>query len=143
MNLKASELSGGELQCVAIAEALARDCDLVLLDEPSAYLDIEQRLVVSKAIRNVISNRGISALVIDHDLLFLDYLSDRLMVFEGKPAQHGTAAGPFSMEEGMNRMLSTLNVTMRRDEESHRPRVNKPDSVKDREQKKSGKLYYT
>ncbi|MBI2546470.1 ribosome biogenesis/translation initiation ATPase RLI [Candidatus Woesearchaeota archaeon] len=143
MNLKASELSGGELQRVAIAEALAKDCELVLLDEPSAYLDIEQRLVVSKVIKNVVSNRGISAMVIDHDLLFLDYLSDRLLVFEGKPAQHGSALGPFSMEEGMNRMLSTLNITMRRDEESHRPRVNKPESVKDREQKKSGKLYYT
>jgi len=111
------------------------------LDEPSAYLDIEQRLIVSKVIKNVVHNRGISAIVIDHDLLFLDYISDRLLIFEGEPAKHGIAKGPFSMEEGMNTILKNLNISMRRDEENHRPRVNKLDSQKDREQKKFGKLY--
>ncbi len=142
MNLKLTELSGGELQRVAIAEALAKDSDLVLLDEPSAYLDIEQRLAASKVIKNIVASKSISAIVIDHDLLFLDYLSDRLLVFDGIPAKHGTIKGPFSMEDGMNIILKHLNITMRRDEENHRPRVNKPDSQKDKEQKKVGKLYY-
>jgi ATP-binding cassette subfamily E protein 1 len=115
----------------------------VLLDEPSAYLDVEQRLVLSKIIGNIAALRGISILVVDHDLLFLDYLSEKLMVFSGKPAIHGTAEGPFSMEGGMNKLLKEVNITMRRDEFSGRPRINKEDSVKDREQKSKGKYYYS
>ena len=138
-----NQLSGGELQRVAIAEALCKDCNLVLLDEPSAYLDVEQRLVLSKIIGNIAALRGISILVVDHDLLFLDYLSEKLMVFSGKPAIHGTAEGPFSMEGGMNKLLKEVNITMRRDEFSGRPRINKEDSVKDREQKSKGKYYYS
>ncbi|MCM2324849.1 MAG: ribosome biogenesis/translation initiation ATPase RLI, partial [Candidatus Woesearchaeota archaeon] len=115
----------------------------VLLDEPSAYLDVEQRLIVSKVISNIIEQRKISALVVDHDLLFLDYLSDRLLVFEGEPAVSGTAKGPFEMEKGMNALLSNLDISMRRDEASFRPRINKYGSVKDREQKSNGKYYYS
>jgi ATP-binding cassette subfamily E protein 1 len=140
---KLNELSGGELQRVAIAICLARDAELVLLDEPSAYLDVEQRLIVSKVISNIIEQRKISALVVDHDLLFLDYLSDRLLVFEGEPAVSGTAKGPFEMEKGMNALLSNLDISMRRDETSFRPRINKYGSVKDREQKSNGKYYYS
>ena len=137
-----NELSGGELQRVSIALALSKKCDLCLLDEPSAYLDVEQRLVVSKIIRNVAEVTGISVLVVDHDLLFIDYLSNRLIVFEGEPAVHGKEKGPFSMEEGMNALLKDVSITLRRDEESGRPRINKPGSVKDREQKEKGKYYY-
>ena len=139
---KVKELSGGELQRVAIALCLSRDADLLLLDEPSAYLDVEQRLNVSKVISNVVEQRKISALVVDHDLLFLDYLSDRLLVFEGEPAVKGIAKGPFQMEQGMNSLLKHLDITMRRDEASSRPRINKLESVKDREQKGKGKYYY-
>ncbi|MBT4540362.1 ribosome biogenesis/translation initiation ATPase RLI [Candidatus Woesearchaeota archaeon] len=138
-----NQLSGGELQRVAIAEALARDCKLVLLDEPSAYLDVEQRLILSKIVSNLAYVRGISILVVDHDLLFLDYLSEKLMVFEGEPAINGVATGPFLMEEGMNKLLKEVKITMRRDEFSGRPRINKKNSVKDREQKNKGKYYYS
>jgi len=139
---KISELSGGELQRVAIALCLSQDYDLALLDEPSAYLDVEQRLSVSKVIKNIMEERGTSALVVDHDLLFLDYLSDRLLVFSGIPAKHGIAKGPFSMENGMNSLLKEINISLRREEINGRPRINKLDSIKDTEQKKSGKLYY-
>ena len=138
-----NQLSGGELQRVAIALSLSKDCNLVLLDEPSAYLDVEQRLKISKVIKNIIEQRNISAIIVDHDLLFLDYLSDRLLVFKGTPAKHGLVKGPFSMEQGMNSLLTLLNLTLRRDGTSHRPRINKVNSVKDREQKSSGKLYYS
>jgi ATP-binding cassette subfamily E protein 1 len=140
---KLKQLSGGELQRVAIANALSKDADLFLLDEPSAYLDIEQRLIVSKVIRNLMEEKGKSALVVDHDLLFLDYLSRKLMVFEGEPAVKGEVKGPFAMEEGMTMFLKDLDITFRRDEENKRPRANKPDSVKDREQKSKGKYYYS
>ena len=140
---KINELSGGELQRVAIALCLSRDADLMLLDEPSAYLDVEKRLVVSKVISNIVEQRKISTLVVDHDLLFLDYLSDRLLVFEGEPAIKGIVKGPFDMEKGMNSLLENLDISMRRDETSYRPRINKLNSVKDREQKSKKKYYYS
>jgi len=140
---KINELSGGELQRVAIALCLSQDYDLALLDEPSAYLDVEQRLIVSKVINDVMENKGTSALVVDHDLLFMDYLSHRLLVFEGEPSVKGFAHKPLSMEEGMNKLLKELSITIRREEQTGRPRINKEGSVKDRTQKSEGKYYYT
>ena len=137
------ELSGGEQQAVAIAHCLSKTADLYLLDEPSAYLDVEQRLVASKVIRDMMEEKGKSALVVDHDLLLIDYLSKKLLVFDGKPAVKGTVKGPFIMEEGMNQFLKDLQISMRRDPESNRPRVNKVDSVMDRKQKAENRLYYT
>ena len=137
-----SELSGGEAQRVAIADTLSQDADLFLLDEPSAYLDVEQRLAVSKVIADVMDVREKAALVVDHDLLFLDYLSRKLIVFDGTPAIEGHVTGPYKMEEGMNTFLQMLSITMRRDEHSHRPRINKPGSQKDKEQIMSNKTYY-
>ncbi|MBU90364.1 ribosome biogenesis/translation initiation ATPase RLI [Candidatus Woesearchaeota archaeon] len=140
---KLNELSGGELQKVAIAYCLGRDAELFLLDEPSAYLDIEQRLIVSKVIRDFMELQNKSALVVDHDLLFLDYLSDKLMVFDGVPAKDGMVKGPFSMEDGMNMFLEKLGITLRRDKDSSMPRINKLNSRLDREQKEKGKYYYS
>ncbi len=143
MMKKLSELSGGELQRVAIAVCLGREAQLYLLDEPSAYLDVEQRLIISKVIREFMEQKGTSALIVDHDLLFADYLSESLMIFSGKPAVSGEARGPYTMKDGMNSFLGDMNITVRRDPESGRPRINKEDSVKDREQKNKGALYYT
>ena len=128
---------------MAIAECLARDADLYLLDEPSAYLDVEQRLKVSKIIKDMMQIRKATALVVDHDLLFIDYLSNELIVFQGIPAVKGEIKGPMSMEDGMNLFLKDLKITFRRDEESHRPRTNKLESQMDSEQKRKGKLYYS
>jgi ATP-binding cassette subfamily E protein 1 len=138
-----SELSGGQLQRVVIAATLAEEADLYLLDEPSAYLDVEQRLIMSKVIRDMMELKGKAALVIDHDLLFVDYISQRLVIFDGLPGRSGTANGPMSMEAGMNMFLKDLGITFRRDEENSRPRANKLGSQMDREQKSAGKLYYT
>lgn len=136
-------LSGGELQRVAIAHCLSQEADLYLLDEPSAYLDIEQRLAFSKVVRDIAEKRNKSILIVDHDLLFIDYVSDNVIVFEGESAKHGTVTGPYDMENGMNKFLTGLTITLRRDQESNRPRINKPDSKLDREQKETGKLYYS
>lgn len=82
-------------------------------------------------------------MVVDHDILFADYLSEQLIVFDGEPAVKGNVNGPFDMEEGMNMFLKDLGITFRRDPESLRPRANKPGSVMDRKQKDENKLYYT
>lgn len=140
---KVSELSGGQLQRTAIAYCLSQDAELFLLDEPSAYLDVEQRVLVSKVIKNVAQEREVTILIVDHDLLFIDYLADRLLVFSGKPAQEGLLQGPFSMEDGMNRFLQSLGITLRRDISSHRPRINKLGSTKDREQREKNMWYYS
>lgn len=140
---KLSQLSGGELQKVVIAYCLSQDVDLYLIDEPSAYLDVEQRLITSKVIKDVMEHNGKAALVVDHDLLFIDYLSNELIVFDGVPSLKGVVNSPIGMEKGMNMLLRNLTITLRRDEISHRPKINKPGSLKDREQKDSGKLYYS
>jgi len=138
-----NQLSGGELQRVAVALCLSKNADLYLLDEPSAYLDVEQRLVISKVINEIAEHRECSVLVVDHDLMFVDYLSDELIVFKGIPAKKGKAKGPFDMEKGMNLFLSDLDITLRRDNDSNRPRINKPGSRMDREQKELNRLYYS
>ena len=108
-------LSGGELQRVAIALCLSRDADIYLLDEPSAYLDSNQRMETAKTIRRVMEKRGRSALVVDHDIYFLDMVSDSMMVFSGSPGKEGLGQGPFDMRQGMNRFLKSVDVTFRRD----------------------------
>jgi len=134
-------LSGGELQRVAIAGCLSREADVYILDEPSAHLDVEQRVNVTRMIKHHAEGKEAGIMVIDHDIYLIDMISERILVFEGEPGIQGTAAGPFAMREGMNRFLHALNVTFRRDQ-SGRPRINKPDSFLDREQKVSGEFYY-
>ena len=136
-------LSGGELQRVAIAECLLREADLYLFDEPSAYLDANQRMVAARTIRRCMERRTTSALVVDHDVYFIDYVSDGLFCFSGTPGEHGLAEGPFRMRAGMNHFLKRLNVTFRRDRNTNRPRINKPGSRLDRTQKASGEYYYS
>lgn len=138
-----TDLSGGELQRVAIAACLTQEADLYILDEPSAHLDVEQRSMVTKVLNRFAENNKKTALVVDHDIYMIDMLSQRLMVFEGKPAVYGEAQGPFSMESGMNKFLKNLGITFRRDEETRRPRVNNLGSRLDREQKESGNYYYS
>jgi len=134
-------LSGGELQRVAIAACLSRDADLYVLDEPSAHLDVEQRVRITRMFRHHVDGRDAAILVIDHDIYLIDMISERILVFDGEPGIRGEATGPFEMREGMNRFLARLGVTFRRDR-SGRPRINKPGSYLDREQKANGEYYY-
>lgn len=138
MDKNISDLSGGELQRVAIALCLGRDADLYLLDEPSAYLDVEQRIEVAKLIKK--KSRYATCAVIDHDLMFLNYLSDRAMLFSGVSGSHGSAKF-FSVKDGFNEFLKQVGITFRKDPETKRMRANKLNSVKDREQKEKGEYY--
>ena len=143
LDLQAAKLSGGELQAVSIAICLGKEADLYLFDEPSAHLDSNARMEAAKAIRRTMESNEKAAMVIDHDTYFLDIVSDSILVFQGEGGNHGQAVGPLSLRKGMNLFLSDAEVTFRRDIESHRPRVNKPSSRKDREQKASGEYFYS
>ncbi|MEM7821286.1 MAG: ribosome biogenesis/translation initiation ATPase RLI [Candidatus Aenigmatarchaeota archaeon] len=136
------ELSGGELQRVAIALCLSQQADLYLLDEPSAFNDVEQRISLAKLINKIVDIKEKSALVIDHDLLFLSQVGNRAMVFLGKSGERGFVDGVTSVKNAFNKFLSTVGITFRRDPQTGRPRANKLDSKLDREQKESGDYFY-
>ncbi|MCL2607914.1 MAG: ribosome biogenesis/translation initiation ATPase RLI [Methanomassiliicoccaceae archaeon] len=143
MEKNVKTLSGGELQRVAITLCLAREADIYLFDEPSAYLDSNQRMNAAKTIRRMMGKSGKSGMIVDHDIYFLDMVSDSMMVFGGDSGRRGTGSGPFTMREGMNRFLKAVDITFRRDADTNRPRINKSGSRLDREQKTSGEHYYT
>lgn len=136
------QLSGGELQRVAITLALGKPADIYLIDEPSAYLDSEQRILASKIIKRFILHAKKTAFVVEHDFIMATYLADRVVVFEGTPGLHGKALSPQPLVSGMNTFLKNLGITFRRDPTNSRPRINKLDSVKDREQKLSGDYFF-
>jgi ATP-binding cassette subfamily E protein 1 len=139
---RVGELSGGELQKVAIVATMAQETEVYALDEPSAFLDVEDRFVVARAINRMVKARGKAGVVIDHDLQVVDIVSDRLLVFSGEPGVSGGATSPLTKEEGMNKFLKRVGLTYRRDVNTGRPRVNKPGSKLDREQKEKGAYYY-
>jgi ATP-binding cassette subfamily E protein 1 len=143
LDRKLMELSGGELQKVAIAACLSRKSDLFLLDEPSAYLDVEERLNMARTIRRVIEALNVPAFVVEHDVVTQDFIADRLMVFSGEPGVSGVANPPTSLRKGMNVFLKEMDVTFRRDSVTRRPRVNKENSKMDTYQKQIGEYYYT
>lgn len=136
------ELSGGELQRVAITLCLGKPADIYLIDEPSAYLDSEQRIVAAKVIKRFIMHAKKTAFVVEHDFIMATYLADRVVVFEGQPAVKAKACTPQSLLSGMNTFLKSLNITFRRDPTNFRPRINKLDSIKDKEQKASGDYFF-
>ena len=142
MEKSMGSLSGGELQVVFIAIAIGMEHDILFLDEPSAFLDVEQRLGLSKIIREHIERNETACFVVDHDLQVIDAIADRIMLFEGEPGVKGRAGTPLSLTDGMNRFLENMGITFRRDAISMRPRANKPGSVKDREQREMGYYYY-
>ena len=141
-NKSIKNLSGGELQKVAVASCLLQKADLYALDEPSAFLDVEDRIAIAKFLQKFVRSYGKSAIVIDHDLQLMDLVSNRMVIFEGISGIEGHATEPLSKIEAMNQFLRTLDISFRRDEKSFRPRVNKLESRLDKQQKESGNFYY-
>lgn len=135
-------LSGGELQRVAIALCLGQAANVYLIDEPSAYLDSEQRIMAAKVIKRFIMHSKKTAFIVEHDFIMAAYLADRVIVYEGQPSKDATARAPQSLLTGMNLFLKNLNISFRRDPTNYRPRINKKDSTKDREQKVAGTYYF-
>lgn len=143
LNHEISNLSGGELQKLHIALTLTKEADIYAFDEPSAFIDVEDRLVVAEVIKEVIEKKGKCAIVVDHDVQFIDYLAGSMLVFEGKPSVYGQVYGPTSKREGMNRVLKLLDLTYRKDKQTLRPRINKAGSLLDRKQREQGEYYYS
>ncbi len=137
-----SELSGGELQRAFIAATLGREANVYLLDEPMAYLDVEQRYAVARAVKRLTSERQVATFVIEHDIVAIDFLSTTIMVFKGLPGREGYASAPSDLRTGMNNFLREIGITFRRDPETKRPRINKEGSWLDRYQKEVLKEYY-
>ncbi|KAK4143240.1 uncharacterized protein C8A04DRAFT_37602 [Dichotomopilus funicola] len=131
-------LSGGELQRVAIVLALGMPADIYLIDEPSAYLDSEQRIVASRVIKRFIMHAKKTAFIVEHDFIMATYLADRVIVFDGQPGIDAHANKPESLLTGCNTFLKNLDVTFRRDPTNFRPRINKANSQLDQEQKLNG-----
>ncbi|TRY98619.1 hypothetical protein DNTS_005292 [Danionella cerebrum] len=135
-------LSGGELQRVALALCLGKPADVYLIDEPSAYLDSEQRLMAARVIKRFILHAKKTAFVVEHDFIMATYLADRVIVFDGVPSKNTKANTPQTLLAGMNKFLAQLEITFRRDPNNFRPRINKLNSIKDVEQKKSGNYFF-
>eukprot|EP00188_Purpureofilum_apyrenoidigerum_P000617 Plantae.Rhodophyta-Purpureofilum_apyrenoidigerum.ctg12819.p1 GENE.Plantae.Rhodophyta-Purpureofilum_apyrenoidigerum.ctg12819~~Plantae.Rhodophyta-Purpureofilum_apyrenoidigerum.ctg12819.p1 ORF type:complete len:609 (-),score=140.91 Plantae.Rhodophyta-Purpureofilum_apyrenoidigerum.ctg12819:146-1972(-) len=142
LDQEVKHLSGGELQRVALVMALGKPADIYLIDEPSAYLDSEQRIVAAKVIKRYILHSKKTAFIVEHDFIMATYLADRVVVYEGVPATECTASTPQPLLTGMNKFLKNLEITFRRDPTNYRPRINKQGSVKDKEQKLSGAYFY-
>ena len=128
------DLSGGELQKVSIAACLGRKAHLFLLDEPSAYISSEDRVNIAKVIKRVVSYYEMPAIVVEHDVMMLNFTSDRLIVFEGESGIKGKSGRIGSLQYGMNDFLRRMNITFRQDPRTLRPRVNKRDSQLDKKQ---------
>ena len=95
--------------------ALGRKADVYLIDEPSAYLDVEQRIQTAKVIKKYVQVRKVTAFVVEHDFIMATYLADRIIVYEGKPGVSCTANSPTNVISAMNKFLSQLSITYRRD----------------------------
>jgi ATP-binding cassette subfamily E protein 1 len=141
-NKSIKNLSGGELQKVAVATCLLKKADVYALDEPSAFLDVEDRIAIAKFIQRFVRSFAKSAIVIDHDIQLMDLISDTMVIFEGESGKQGHGTTPMSKAGAMNRFLNSLDITFRRDEQTLRPRVNKSGSRLDKQQKDTGHYYY-
>ena len=98
-------------------------------------MDVEERISVAKAIKDIMTEKEKTAFVVDHDLLLVSYLADSVINFSGVAGIKGEASGVVDFEKGVSTLLEELDITLRKDKESGRPRINKKGSVLDREQK--------
>jgi ATP-binding cassette, sub-family E, member 1 len=105
--------------------ALGKPCDLFLIDEPSAYLDSEQRVIASKVMKRWIVNSKKAAFIVEHDFIMATYMADKVLVFDGIPAKKAYCTSPETLVSGMNRFLKLMDITFRRDPTNYRPRINK------------------
>lgn len=77
-----TELSGGERQRVMIARALAQDPRVLLLDEPTAFLDLQHQIEICSVLNRLKEDRGLTVVLVSHDLNVASEYCDRLMLLD-------------------------------------------------------------
>ena len=82
-------LSGGQKQRIAIAGAIARQCEVLILDEPSALLDPDSQIDLVVQVRQLVKSRGITALWVTHRLEELHYCDGALLLEKGEVVDQG------------------------------------------------------
>ncbi len=85
-------LSGGQKQRVAIAGAIARHCEVLLLDEPTALLDPDSQIDLVRQVRQLVTDKGITALWVTHRLNELDYCDGAFLLEQGRVVDQGNPA---------------------------------------------------
>lgn len=147
-----NELSGGEMQRFWITYCLGKPAHIYLIDEPSACLDIEQRVTTTKVLKKFFMHNKKVGFIVEHDMMMAVSLgsergSQAVIVEEIDSninnVRMSVARRPINFVDGINDFLRSLNVTFHSSTHSkhRRPRINKHNSVKDREQKLANKYY--
>ena len=129
LDLNINTLSGGELQRLLCWIVASSKANVYIFDEPSNFLDVKQRLEVSKLIKHTCEyNPGSFIIVIEHDLSLLDYISDELYIIYGKAGAYGIVSKPLTTLEGINMYMSgyisTQNIRFRDEEFNLKPNYN-------------------
>jgi ABC-type cobalamin/Fe3+-siderophores transport system ATPase subunit len=121
-DLPLDHLSGGERQRVFIARALAQEPRLLVLDEPTAHLDLRYQVEVASLLRRLNQERGIAILLVSHDLNLAGEVCDRLMLLAGGRA---AATGPPEavLEESLLSKVFGCDVVVDKGEPGRRPLV--------------------
>ena len=104
LDRKLGDLSGGELQRVAICATLLKEADVYFFDEPSSYLDIYERMRMVGVVRRL-AEKGKRVLVVEHDLAILDVLCDLIHVIYGERSAYGIFTSPRSTRTAINAYL--------------------------------------
>ncbi len=97
------ELSGGELQRVFLARALAQQCPILVLDEPNTHLDLRHQIEILALIKKIVNEKSISVVSVFHDFNLASIYSDEILLLDsGKVLAHGTP----------NTVLNEMNIKM-------------------------------
>lgn len=99
-------LSGGQKQRVAIAGAIARHCEVLLLDEPTALLDPDSQLDLVSQVQRLIRERGITALWVTHRLDELDYCDGAFLLEQGQVVDWGN---PTRLKQRLMQIEQTIS----------------------------------
>jgi iron complex transport system ATP-binding protein len=124
------ELSGGERQRTIIARALAQQAPILLLDEPTAYLDIKHQLEIYATLRRLNKDSGVTIVVVSHDLnLASQYCHRLLLLHEGRAFRTGSPTEVLTIEH--LRIVYGCEVLIDQHPEAGTPRITLPAFVSD------------